>query len=427
MLNGFESSVSGLRAQGKAISNISGNIANAQTTGYKGVFSSFLTLIAPGTNDVMEITRNSIDKQGGIKDTGIVTDLAISGVGMLAVKPSLDLNDKQLLYTREGSFRTDVSGNLQNIGGSYLLAWPFDNEGKPIGNDFASLEVVNLYSLVQEVAATKSIDFSVNLDAKEQMIKGLSYIIQPESGLSTDDVISNKNLRVGDKFRIDVNDGEQQYDFTYGGFSSGNAASIQILGSESINGGLSALINGDNFSIKTKNLDSMEFKYKEINPDILLGEFNNIKTLSAAINQIDGLKATIKNDCLSIASAQIGDSITFVNGFDVSKLGSSKDISAAFGAKQFYDTVNSVNMSQQEVYGVTPSVGASALPFSSGVFDGDGREFCHTLVKSMASIGLNNYRQCLSVSFYMSLVSTPLNQPPERSRRAVIKHVNDGF
>ena len=41
-------SVAGLRAQSYALENISGNIANAQTTGYKGIATAFCDLI-PGS------------------------------------------------------------------------------------------------------------------------------------------------------------------------------------------------------------------------------------------------------------------------------------------------------------------------------------------------------------------------------------------
>ena len=42
LFTALQTSVSGLQAQSYAISNISGNIANSQTTGYKRVDTSFV-------------------------------------------------------------------------------------------------------------------------------------------------------------------------------------------------------------------------------------------------------------------------------------------------------------------------------------------------------------------------------------------------
>lgn len=46
IFSALQTSVSGLQAQSYAISNISGNIANSQTTGYKRVDTSFIDLMA---------------------------------------------------------------------------------------------------------------------------------------------------------------------------------------------------------------------------------------------------------------------------------------------------------------------------------------------------------------------------------------------
>lgn len=45
-INAINTAVTGLKAQAKALENISGNIANSQTAGYKKVDTSFSDLIA---------------------------------------------------------------------------------------------------------------------------------------------------------------------------------------------------------------------------------------------------------------------------------------------------------------------------------------------------------------------------------------------
>ena len=49
IFDALNTSVGGLRAQSFALQNISGNIANASTTGYKGIGTSFEDLIPDAT------------------------------------------------------------------------------------------------------------------------------------------------------------------------------------------------------------------------------------------------------------------------------------------------------------------------------------------------------------------------------------------
>src|ERR1700745_2971778 len=49
IFDALNTSVGGLQAQSFALQNISGNIANAQTTGYKGIATAFSDLIPDST------------------------------------------------------------------------------------------------------------------------------------------------------------------------------------------------------------------------------------------------------------------------------------------------------------------------------------------------------------------------------------------
>src|SRR6202171_3274138 len=56
IFDALNTSVAGLQAQSFALQNISGNIANAQTTGYKGIGTSFVDLVSgfdPGLDAVL--------------------------------------------------------------------------------------------------------------------------------------------------------------------------------------------------------------------------------------------------------------------------------------------------------------------------------------------------------------------------------------
>src|SRR5437588_9851536 len=88
-------SVAGLRAQSYALENISGNIANAQTTAFKRIDTSFEDLIPDATptkqlaGSVTANARETNTVQGEIQTTSIGTYMAINGGGyFVAQQPS---------------------------------------------------------------------------------------------------------------------------------------------------------------------------------------------------------------------------------------------------------------------------------------------------------------------------------------------------
>jgi flagellar hook protein FlgE len=55
IFDALNTSVGGLQAQSFALQNISGNIANASTTGYKGIDTSFEDLIPDATSPSRQV------------------------------------------------------------------------------------------------------------------------------------------------------------------------------------------------------------------------------------------------------------------------------------------------------------------------------------------------------------------------------------
>ena len=130
--------VTGLRAQSFALENISGNIANSQTTAFKRVDTSFMDLIPdnpPAKQLAGTVTANSRATntvQGDFQSASIGTFMAINGDGFFVVqkpsnfvdgRPTFDGSD---LYTRRGDFQTDKDGFLVNGAGYYLMGIPVD-------------------------------------------------------------------------------------------------------------------------------------------------------------------------------------------------------------------------------------------------------------------------------------------------------------
>ena len=130
--------VTGLKAQSFALENISGNIANSQTTGFKRVDTSFLDLIPDNppskqlSGTVTALARSTNTVQGDFQSASIGTFMAINGDGFFIVqKPASFVDSRPTfsgsdLYTRRGDFQTDKDGYLVNGAGYYLMGIPVD-------------------------------------------------------------------------------------------------------------------------------------------------------------------------------------------------------------------------------------------------------------------------------------------------------------
>ncbi len=132
IFDALTTAVSGLGAQSFSLQNISGNIANSTTTGFKRVETSFVDLI-PSTPSATQLagsvnarSRNTTMLQGSISQTGIATNIALNGDGFFVVQSRTGFAGGQPTfsgidqYTRRGDFQLDNSGNLVNGAGNYL-------------------------------------------------------------------------------------------------------------------------------------------------------------------------------------------------------------------------------------------------------------------------------------------------------------------
>jgi flagellar hook protein FlgE len=131
--------VTGLRAQSFALENISGNIANSQTTAYKRVDTSFSDLVPDSIpskqlgGTVQSYSRATNTVQGDLQNASIGTFMAINGDGYFIVqKPDSFVDGQPVfagtdLYTRRGDFQTNKDGFLVNGAGYYLMGIPIDS------------------------------------------------------------------------------------------------------------------------------------------------------------------------------------------------------------------------------------------------------------------------------------------------------------
>ena len=170
-------SVQGLQAQAFALTNISGNIANAQTTGYKRVDTSFEDLIA-GTStgtynqtagSVLALSRATNTLQGAISASSTSTHMSVTGDGYFQVqRKSSEVGGAAVLggtnyYTRRGDFDIDREGYLVNGAGYYLMGKSIDpTTGSPTGS---STSPIKLPTGLLPAKASTTINYTANLPA----------------------------------------------------------------------------------------------------------------------------------------------------------------------------------------------------------------------------------------------------------------------
>jgi flagellar hook protein FlgE len=170
------SGVSGLNAQSRAMGMISDNIANVNTTAYKGALAQFENLVtrsrgsysySPG--GVRAQSFYTVATQGLIQSSASPTDAAISGAGFFVVNAPPDGQGEQL-YTRAGSFSPDFQGDLRTTSGYYLQGWALDADEAII--DVNQLQTVNVRSINGLATATTTVSIGANLDADAPAFAG---------------------------------------------------------------------------------------------------------------------------------------------------------------------------------------------------------------------------------------------------------------
>jgi flagellar hook protein FlgE len=175
IFDALTTAVAGLQAQSFALQNISGNIANSQTTGYKETDTHFQDLVSDAAlgyqtaNGVIAGSVSTNTVQGTIQSTSVSTDMAIDGDGWFVVaKPTSEADNQPVFsgvnnYTRAGDFQLNSGGYLVNGAGYYLMGIPIDaTTGNPVGSSPQVLQFTNDFVPAQE---TTAINYQANLPA----------------------------------------------------------------------------------------------------------------------------------------------------------------------------------------------------------------------------------------------------------------------
>lgn len=205
IFDAMNTSVGGLQAQSYALQNISGNIANSSTTGYKGIGTSFEDLIPDASVPSKQVAggvtahaQATITTQGTISSSTVATNMAITGDGFFSVQKASGVVDNVPVfdgvnyYTRRGDFQVNANGNLVNGAGYYLMGVAVDPKtGNPTGSVPTVLQFQNNFVPAQ---ATTSIQYAANLPSVPNTVASstaASKTLLAAGGLNPSDFAAN--------------------------------------------------------------------------------------------------------------------------------------------------------------------------------------------------------------------------------------------
>ncbi len=176
LFGALNTAVSGLTAQSAAFGNISDNVANSQTTGYKAVDTSFIDYLTtstatnnqPGAVSALPEYTNSV--QGTVTQSSDPLAMAISGQGFFSVSEAAGTTvtgqpnfNPQTYYTQAGDFRLNNGSYLVNDAGQYLQGWTV-NPQTGVTNQ-SQLAPIQITQTQFNPISTTNVDLSANLPA----------------------------------------------------------------------------------------------------------------------------------------------------------------------------------------------------------------------------------------------------------------------
>ena len=171
LFGAINTAVSGLTAQSAAFTNISDNIANSQTVGYKGVDTSFTDYLTSSTatqnvsGAVGTTPQYDNNVAGTITQSSDPLALAISGQGFFNVSETTGASGNTFsstqYYTRTGDFQLNDAGYLVNGSGEYLDGYNMDAATGQI--DTGNLQPIKINDASLPAEQTTSISLAAQL------------------------------------------------------------------------------------------------------------------------------------------------------------------------------------------------------------------------------------------------------------------------
>lgn len=161
-LTSLFTAVSGMNANGTALSVISDNVANMNTTGFKSSRAAFGDILSQQIGEsqvgrgVLLTDVASQFTQGTFENTASVLDMAVDGDGLFVMKDS-----SGTYYTRAGQFSVDKDGYVVNSSGIILQGYLYSDTGTAT----SALGDINVSSVNSAPNDTLNVELSANLDS----------------------------------------------------------------------------------------------------------------------------------------------------------------------------------------------------------------------------------------------------------------------
>ncbi len=172
----MQTGVTGLIANSQALTTISNNIANVNTTGYKDELTSFQDIVtgsaasaSDNSGGVDAVTTQTVTQTGTLTSTNSSLDLGVDGQGFFVVSGSSAQvsTSSDVNFTRDGSFQPDKNGFLQNADGMYLEGWPVNADGSVSSDssDLSKLQPINISNIGGTAEPTTQVAINANLQS----------------------------------------------------------------------------------------------------------------------------------------------------------------------------------------------------------------------------------------------------------------------
>jgi flagellar hook protein FlgE len=206
-IQSLRTGLSGLNANQTRLDVISNNISNSSTVAFKKGRAAFSEVLgqevlgaersAAGNNvNPSKVGRGvslgSIDKnfeQGSLDQTGIKTDLALSGDGFFVASPGEGAGVEQSRLTRAGNFNLNKDGELVTSGGLNVQGWDVGEDGNAQTGELKNVQFDPNAQSPAKFTSAAEIGGNLSADAEVGDTSSISSTVYDEQGTAHDIVV----------------------------------------------------------------------------------------------------------------------------------------------------------------------------------------------------------------------------------------------
>ncbi len=173
MLNSFSTALSALKANETAIDVVGNNLANLNTPGFKASVIEFSDMVSRSMGSGMGDTQVGFGvatprtrrdfSQGPLQPSSGALTAGIQGSGFFVLQGS----SGETLFSRAGSFRIDLGGNLITATGEKVMGYPAVNGAINPSGAISPITIPTGAILPPKATTTLSMDANLDVDAAD--------------------------------------------------------------------------------------------------------------------------------------------------------------------------------------------------------------------------------------------------------------------